>query len=96
MLENLTRESFEPHVGSTVRLTPEGAESLEFTITEVNAVGGTPSNRDPFSVIFKGPAEPFLEQTTHRLEHAELGELVLFLVPVGPAEDGILYEAVFT
>ncbi len=42
------------------------------------------------------PAESHLEQAIYALEHAEMGMLELFLVPLGPHEDGMRYEAVFT
>ena len=39
---------------------------------------------------------PALPQRIYRLEHAELGGLDLFLVPIGRDASGITYEAVFT
>jgi hypothetical protein len=58
-----------------------------------------------FSVFFSGPGPLVLPQRTYRLRHDELGELELFLVPIGveavPAEGGqvpgtvVRYQAVF-
>ena len=50
----------------------------------------------PFSLIFRGPAEPRLTQGMHDLEHPEHGFVGLFLVPVGDADGGFQYEAVFS
>jgi hypothetical protein len=36
-----------------------------------------------------------LAQGTYRLSHPQLGELELFLVPLGPAAEGMQYEAAF-
>jgi hypothetical protein len=36
-----------------------------------------------------------LEQATYTLDHAELGELTLFLVPIAADETSRTYEAVF-
>jgi hypothetical protein len=49
----------------------------------------------PFSIIFRGPSGQSLPQRIYRLEHAQLGTLDLFLVPIGPDGVGMCYEAVF-
>jgi hypothetical protein len=52
---------------------------------------------NPFALEFEGPARPALDQGIHRLEHAQLGSLDIFLVPIGVDEyGGLLYEAVFS
>ena len=54
-------------------------------------------NRDPFSLYFTGPAEPFLPQGMYNLASDALNFTGLFLVPVGRGEDlRYEYEAVFT
>jgi hypothetical protein len=66
--------------------------------TESSALGGSGpagQTRKQFSLVFRGPAAPVLPQGTYRLSHAELGELDLFLVPIGPDAEGMRYEAVF-
>jgi hypothetical protein len=37
-----------------------------------------------------------LAQKIHRLEHATLGALDIFIVPIGPDRLGMLYEAIFS
>jgi hypothetical protein len=58
-----------------------------------------PSDQDaggrPFSLLFRGPAGPVLRQGMHDLGHPALVLAGVFLVPVGPDGDGMLYEAVF-
>ncbi len=58
---------------------------------------GVGQRAQPFSLEFRGPNEPLLEQRIHSLEHDELGALELFLVPLGPdSETGRMrYEAIF-
>ena len=51
--------------------------------------------RAPFSLVFEAPAQPVLPQSTYRLQHAVLGALEIFLVPVGRSATGVHYEAVF-
>lgn len=51
--------------------------------------------RQQFSLVFLGTVNPMLTQGTYRLSHPRLGELELFLVPLGPMPDGMQYEAAF-
>ena len=53
-------------------------------------------NREAYSLLFCGPTQPIFPQGIYRINHAVLGELELFLVPIGPQADGMGYEAVFT
>ena len=67
-------------------------------LVKVRLLGHQPNapRPDPFALEFEGPARPALEQGIHRLEHAQLGSLDVFLVPIGVDEySGLLYEAVF-
>ena len=48
-----------------------------------------------FSLLFSGPSNFFLSQQTYRMKHEEMGELDIFLVPIGRESDTFLYEAVF-
>ncbi len=51
--------------------------------------------RAPFSLLFHNAAPSPLPQQIYRLRHAVLGEVEIFLVPVGREGDGFLYQAVF-
>lgn len=50
---------------------------------------------EAFSLVFRGPATPYLPQQIHRLEHDKLGALSIFLTAIEGDADGISYEAVF-
>ena len=98
MLDQLTRESFEPHVGSTFEVKASDKENLELELVEASPMGGAPKEgRQAFSCVFRGPGA-LLPQQIYPLKHEELGEMQLFLVPVGHDEEKgeTLYEAVFT
>jgi hypothetical protein len=58
--------------------------------TELNEGSGR-----PFSVVFRGPRDALFPQRTYRMEHEEIGAFDIFLVHIGPDEEGLLYEAVF-
>ncbi|MBV9196332.1 MAG: hypothetical protein JO168_19520 [Solirubrobacterales bacterium] len=93
-LASLTAEDFRPLVGTHfgVAAGPFASELIE--VNELDRTAG-PGLRLPFSLVFRGPLEPLLRQGIHRLEHGQLGELDLFLVPIGPDQAGMRYEAVF-
>jgi hypothetical protein len=94
MLESFTLDTFTPHVDDTfwIRL-PEAR--VETRLTQAQAWGGGEAPRS-FSLVFVGPARFVLPQQTYRLEHETLGEMDLFLVPIGPDGGGMRYEAVFS
>lgn len=100
MLEDLTPDSFTPHVGTTFLVETGGGDRLGLSLVSAQAVGSSRRSgavrERAFSVIFLGPAgAPILPQRTYRLEHEEMGALELFLVPVGVDGGRVQYEAVF-
>jgi hypothetical protein len=103
MLETLTHESFEPLIGQAFKLTLPDAQVLEFKLSDVEElpIGRRRRNapelkRKPFSIFFIGRA--LLPQAIYPMHHDALGTepLEIFIVPLGEAEDGYEYEAVFT
>ena len=97
MLDKLTKETFEPLIGGAFELSLGEGQTLPL---ELSAVLGTGlqgmAKREQFSLHFRGPASPALVQRTYRLEHAQLGSLEIFLVPIRRDATGMMYEAVFT
>jgi hypothetical protein len=94
----MTLEDFEPCVGQTFLVTPENADGFELELTQVKPLGSpgpAAGARQPFSLLFRGPLEPALAQQLLRIENSTIGELALFLVPIGPDENGMLYDATF-
>ena len=90
-------EAFAGHAGDAVQLVV-GGQRLDATIAEVEALNRQPGqDRQPFSlvVVAHGDGEAPTQQMM-TLEHSDLGEVDLFLVPVGPRDGGMAYEAVFT
>jgi hypothetical protein len=53
-------------------------------------------SRLPFSVFFRSEGELGLRQGTYSLDPPDGGEaMIIFLVPLGFENDGVIYEAVF-
>lgn len=100
MLESLTLETFAPRIGERFRLSADAGQAVEVTLIEATPLGAAArsqaARRTPFSVVFLGPAAPVWPQHIYRVEHDVMGTLDLFLVPLGPRDGGMMYEAVFT
>ncbi len=98
MLDELTIETFEPHVGSSFWL-HEGNHKVELRLERAAKVMESEAarlKRNPFSLFFLGPASIYLEQKIYRIKHDAFPEpLDIFLVPVAKDARGYTYEAVF-
>jgi hypothetical protein len=94
MLADATADTFRPHVGTGFAVEVENGEPLVITLdeVEVHPGGGLGQRAEPFTLVFSGPFERTAPQATLRLSHDVLGQLDIFLVPLGPGR----YEAVFS
>ncbi|WP_295435340.1 hypothetical protein [uncultured Thiodictyon sp.] len=84
--------TLDPGVPGEVRALP----LVLIEVTEHGSGAAGPHRRQPFCVLFRGPALPVLPQRTYVMNHDSLGRLEIFLVPLGPDGQGMRYEAVFT
>jgi hypothetical protein len=103
LLDTATSATFQPHVGDHFEVTPQQGEPFEAVLSSCEETTyGSPgewrqtTRRVPFSLIFHGPAEGAVGQQTCGFRHAQLGEFDLFIVPLGPDERGMRYEAVIS
>jgi len=96
MLDKLTRADFGPLVGSSFSLEAHDV-TLELQLIASDSAGAPESSapRQPFSLLFRGPHSPLLAQQIHPLNHSSLGVLEIFLVPIGPDDQGQRYQAIF-
>jgi hypothetical protein len=89
---------FLPHVGDRFDVYVGAPEPMPITLIEASllAHASAPDIRaEPFQLKFAGPGPNYLNQMIHRLTHDALGELDIFLTPIGTREGGFLYQAVF-
>jgi hypothetical protein len=94
----LTHADFADRVGEAFDLPDAGlvlrlAETVQSS--EPGGQGPEGRTRNQFSLVFTGPLDPTMEQGTVRIEHPDLGEQHLFLVPLGPQGEAMRYEAAF-
>jgi hypothetical protein len=97
--DHLTHDDFAGRLGEAFSVTAPDGDTLELTLAEANLSPedhAVPESRAPFELIFHGPESPFAPQGTWTLEHAELGELPMFIVPLGPEGGAMRYQAVFS
>ena len=101
MLETFTLATFEPLVGERFQI-PADPGPIDVVLAEANAPApgeradprdGGP--RSPFSIVFRGPLVPILPQRIYEFRHDTLGSFELFIVPIGPDDGAMQYEAVF-
>ena len=95
----LTSATFTPHVGEKFEVTAADGATFEAILTSCDETSyGSPEqwldqvDRVPFSLVFNAPGGELLPQQIFTLRHPEIGELEVFLVPLGPG----VYEAVFS
>lgn len=101
MLNTWTTETFLPLLHDSFLVTQPEGEILTFELVEVFPLGLTSSSdpaggRQAFSLHFRGPIRPVLSQRIYEFSNATLGQFEIFIVPIGPKEGGMTYEAIFT
>ena len=95
MLDSLTVDHFSPHLGQPFdALVDDGATPLEL-ISATPAGRTDAARRQGFSLVFRGAKSPTMLQRMYKLVHPDMGEMDIFLVPIGPDESGMRYEAIF-
>ncbi len=100
VLRSLTYETARTYVGQNFQIRFEDGPTIDLTLEDVELLMEKHINqrmkRDSFSLLFRGPLDPQLRQSTYPIYHEQLGgPLDIFLVPLSRGEKGCLYEAVF-
>lgn len=98
MAHNLTQAAFTQNLHTKFRVRVEAPRPIELELAEVAGWRTQPEEQrgmERFSLTFYGPGDLLMPQQTYTLEHEQMGELQVFLVPVRRDPDKILYEAVF-
>lgn len=95
-MEVLTLQHFSGRVNETFLAVLDEGE-VPFQLVEARALSTAAASmvRAPFSLLFRNTSSSQLPQQIYRLRHAAVGEVEIFLVPVGREGDGFLYQAVF-
>ncbi len=93
---NLSHEQFAECLNDTFTIRHEDNDH-ETQLIAVNKLG--PADREggraPFSLLFRGAGDLELPQGVYKVAHDDLEAGEIFLVPLGPGKEGMLFEAVF-
>lgn len=94
-LNEIPAEDFEPLLGQDL-VCRAGDAALALQLEQVWR-SPYPTGRElpGFSLFLRGPAQPSLGQGMVALAHPQLGELSLFMTPIGRDAQGMRYEIVF-
>ena len=102
MLTDLRAGTFRTHMNTFFSIHLSPVTDLAVELVEVTEKGGmdrqqpsAAAHQERFSVVFRGARERLLEQAMYHMQHDQLGDLELFLVPVGQDQTCVYYEAVF-
>jgi len=99
MLESFTHETFQPFIGKPFAVLVGTERFMPAHLIEVKPLTKDDDGRRkrvPFSLVFRGPAGGHLPQDIYSIKSGDLELPGIFLVPLGPDAEGMLYEAVFT
>ncbi len=93
-LEELHADRFAEYINSEFQVLDYLPVQFALRMVEVQERSKSPQ-QEIFALLFHGPGQYFMPQGIHKLKHSQLGEIDLFLVPVGQDPQGFQYEAVF-
>ena len=100
MLDQVTRSDFGQCVGQQFQIEC-GGQAIAAELAAVTGLGFKSADdrscgkRESFSLLFHAPKQWRYPQRTYRMFHPKLGDLDVFLVPLGPDEKGMRLEAIF-
>jgi hypothetical protein len=93
MIDRLNSTSFSEQLNTIFRVEVPEAGALPLELIEVKEYAYNPEV-EQFILIFRGPKSPWFDQKIHTLRHDVLGNLDLFIGPMGPDELGMKYQVV--
>jgi hypothetical protein len=95
---NLVFEDFADKVEQIFVISEQNVPAIPLTLAEAEllpARQARPGIRPPFSLTFLAKDPRVLPQRIYRLEHNDLGQLEIFLVPAAKNAQGVTYCATF-
>lgn len=94
MIPQITKSLLEPHLNQSFSVQYSDSEKIELKLIEIE--DDSKGQNELFWFIFEGPATPQLTQQIYYMQHAELEDLEIFLVPVvSPDKTTMNYQALF-
>jgi len=99
-LDRVTVQDFAEHLGTSFQIEHLPGRYLEAELIKATSASRRHtrrnSTRDPFSLTLHVAQREAMPQNTYRVCHPVLGQLDLFLVPIGRPTAGTRLQAVFS
>jgi hypothetical protein len=98
MAASLTEKEFSQHVNTKFRANLDAENGVDLELVEVKGYMSKHNEQtgmERFSVYFQGPGEPYLPQKSYTVQHDQMGEFEIFIVPIAKTDAGFRYESVF-
>jgi hypothetical protein len=93
----LLPETFSGRVGDRFSAAPTvSGAPFELVLTSCDVSSDTIDGRVPFSLIFHADTSEHVGQQIVSLSHDDLGEVALFIVPLGPQQGRMSYQVVIS
>ena len=91
---NFERDRFAGEVGSSFVLKLADSQEVDLELVEVSELKERP-HQVSYSLVFLTPKSSPVDQGLYDLRHERLGEMQIFLVPIGMDDDRMKLESVF-
>ena len=97
MLEKVSAANFSPLLNKKFKIyfDPSSPSIVELVEVIERKRDSEEVLRQPFSIIFSSSKDNIWPQGMYTIDHHSLGKMEIFLVPIGPNDHGMCYEAVF-
>jgi len=96
-MSEITKAAFQALEGDDFEIHFDNDEIIRITLAEVISKEHLDSDDvENFALLFTGPLDKQLMQASFPLRHDAIGIHQIFLVPIGPKDDLMQYEAVFS
>lgn len=97
MISKLAMTDFEAclHEHFQIHLDDEDAAATAVLVDVATLPDHSGSGKRPFSIVLRTEEIVILPQRIYPISHDRLGQMALFLVPIGPDSSGMRYEAIF-
>lgn len=97
--DRLSRDWFVPHLKSRFSMSLTGDGTVDMTLVEVSPetrIHNGAVDYTAFTILFDAPQGSPVAEGIYHIRHPKLGEMDLFLAPVGKTVTKLRYEAAFT
>ena len=97
-LDQITIEDFKELLNQKIPIQFTPSITLDAELIEVNLVKNySPLERSPFSFVLRTSQKTdYYPQGSYIIKHPTLGDMYLFLVPIGLDSEGTKYQAIFS